>query len=329
MKRIDTELRRKFVKESSLPIQVLESPYFEYFLDLYEPTLGSKTSWTSLQKEISEKFSEKPGKYLEYSRGIQEKITNDILENSDYKRFCKDENLNKIISETPGQIKKDIYTGSNQGKRFLSIDLRTANFQALHWYCPEIFSGKDTWEDFIKEYTSSQFMINSKYLRQVILGKTNQGRISGVEKYLTWRITELVSPLLSEFTLISRMTDEAIWEIPEKFNPTGEIEEKLKDIIKENLGIQVNIEVFTINLIQRFTNTGESVLGFIKDFAWPLKKPSKLKATSKTWYPQIYKAWKGLDLNPIFDLVLLHEGELARFDYPLSIINPRNEKEND
>lgn len=318
-------VRKKFIKDTNLPIQVLDSPYFEYFLDLYEPTLGSKTLWASLQKEISDFFDGKPGKWMEYTRSIQDKVISDILETPEYKKFNEDKELEKILSETPGEMRGNIYSGGKRGKTFLSVDLRKANFQAFHWYDPKIVLGEDTWEKFLGHYTTLQSFISSKNLRQVILGKTNQSRLTRVEKYLTWKITELVSPLLPEnSTLISRMTDEAIWELPEYYTPTGKVEEKLKSLIKDSLGVDVKVEVFRIDMIQRFSHSGESILGFIKDFAYPSGKISELKGTPKMYYPQIYKAWKGLDLNSTYDLVIYHEGELARFDYALSFINPNN-----
>lgn len=327
MERLEIEIRRKFTKDTNLPIQVLESPYFEYFLNLYEPTLGSKTSWVNFQKEITESFEGKPGKWMEYVKRLQEQLISDILESPGYKRFNEDKELNKLLSETPGEIRGNIYSGDKRGKRFLSIDLKKANFQALRWYDPEIVLGENTWEDFLSHYTTSPSFISSKNLRQIVYGKTNPSRLIRVEKYLTWKITELVSPLLpSEFSLISRMTDEAIWEIKGDYNPTGEMEEELKDIIKRDLGVDTKVEVFKIDMIQRFTHSGESILGFIKDFAWPEGKTSELKGAPKMYYPQIYKAWKDLDLNPVYDLVIYHEGELARFDYSLTYTNPNERK---
>lgn len=328
MEKLEIEIKRKFIKDTNLPIQVLESPYFEYFLNLYEPTLGSKTLWASLQKEISDSFDGKPGKWMEYTRSIQDKVIFNILETPEYKKFNEDKELNKILSETPGEMRGNIYSGGKQGKIFLSVDLKKANFQAFHWYNPKIVLGEDTWEEFLSHYTTSPSFISSKNLRQVVFGKTNPSRLTRVEKYLTWKITELISPLLPEnTTLISRMTDEAIWELPGSYIPTGEIEEKTKILIKNSLGVDIKVEVFGIDMIQRFTHTGESILGFIKDFAYPSDKMPELKGVPKMYYPQIYKAWKGLDLNPTYDLVIYHEGELSHFDYPLSFINPNYEKE--
>ena len=51
--KIDLDLRGRFVKDYNLPIQVLVSPYFEYFLDLYQEDYGSKSKWDKLQKEIA------------------------------------------------------------------------------------------------------------------------------------------------------------------------------------------------------------------------------------------------------------------------------------
>lgn len=324
MEKLEAEIRRKFIKDTNLPIQILESPYFEYFLDLYNQTLNSRTLWNSFQKEIKESFEGRPGKYLEYTRELEDKILSNILNSPEYIKFNGDKELDDTLKETPEEIRKNLYSGANIGKKFLAIDLKKANFQAFHWYDPGIVLGKDTWEEFLGHYTTSKSFINSKNLRQILLGKTNPSRLIRIEKYLIWKITELVTPYLSDgFTLFSRMTDEVIWEVPEDYTPTGDLEEKLVELIKNSLGIDVKTLVFSLTMIQKFTHSGKSITGFIKDFAWPVGKISELKDTPKMYYSQIYKAWKGLDINTVYDLVMYCEGELARFDYPLSSINPR------
>lgn len=318
---IDIDVRKKFVKDNNFPIQVLESPYFEYFLELYEPLLGSETTWLSLQKEIQDKFDGKPGKWLSYSYEIQDKIISDILDSEGYKKFNEDKDLDDLLRTTPGEIKHTVYSGANLGKRFLSIDLSKANFQALRWYDPEIVFGEETYDEFLSHYNPTQSIIDSKYIRQVIFGKTNPSRLIKVERYLVWKIFELVSPLLpGGFNLYLRATDEVIWELPEDYESTGELEEKLAREIKDSLGVSVKVNVFSLQMIQRFTHTGSSITGFIKEFAYPEGKTSELKDTPKMYYPQIYKAWKKLDLNPTYDLVVYIDGELAHFDYFLNYI---------
>ena len=90
MSKIDLDLRDRFVKDYNLPIQVLVSPYFEYFVELYEEDYQSKSKWERLQYEIKTRFEGKPGKYLDHFYITRNQIIEDIERSQDYKDFCED-----------------------------------------------------------------------------------------------------------------------------------------------------------------------------------------------------------------------------------------------
>ena len=318
--KIDLDLRGRFVKDYNLPIQVLVSPYFEYFLDLYQEDYGSKSKWDKLQKEIETRFEGKPGKYLDHFYITRNKIIEDIEKSENYKHFCEDKEFFTRFS-IPGEIKCDLYTGEQVNKFFLSIDLKKANFQAVRFYDPGLVFGAKTYKEFISLYDNSDLLAESKYTRQVIFGKLNAKRQITLEKYLMYRISEEINSILpKDFIIFSRQTDEIIYELPKDYLP-GEIEEQIVSVAKERLGLEVKVEVFTMTMLQRFTKEGSSVVGLSKNYLYPINKKSTLHKVPGVHFPQMYKMWKGKEIDPTYDLVLLHEGQLAHFDYPLFLYN--------
>lgn len=320
MNKIDLELKKRFVKDYNLPIQVLASPYFEYFLDLYQEDYGSKSEWDKLQKEIETKFEGNSGKYLDHFYIIRNKIIEDLENSMEYKNFCEDKEFFNRYSN-PGEIKQRLYTVEQIDKVFLSIDLRKANFQAFRFYNPELVKNTNTYKEFIELYDESELLAESKYTRQVIFGKLNAKRQITLEKYLMYEIFEEIKEIIPEdFKLFSRQTDEIVYEIPRNYVPDG-IEEQLISIIKEKLDLDVKVEVFTLKMLQRFTKNGNSIIGFSKNYLYPLDKKSTLHDVSKVYFSQMYKIWKNKKIDPAYDLVFVFEDQLAHFDYPLFMYN--------
>lgn len=319
MNKIDIELRSRFVKDYNLPIQIIVSPYFEYFLELYQEDYGSKTKWEKLQKEIETEFDGSPGKYLDHFYITRNKIIEDIETSENYKKFCEDPDFYNKFS-IPGEVKNDLYTGEQDNSVFLSIDLRKANYQAVKYYNPELVQGTKTYQEFIALYDRSESLSESKYTRQVIFGKLNAKRQVTIEKYLIYSIYTRISSLIPEdFVLFSRQTDELIYKLPKDISGfiLSDLADNINSLIKRELGLEIKVEVFSLKMLQRFAKNGTSVVGFIKDYIYPINKNSTLHKVSKVYFPQMYKMWKGKEIDLTYDLVLSYEGQLAHFDYPL------------
>ena len=305
MEKIDLELRKRFIKDYSYPIQVLYDPWFTYFLDLYEPDYGCKTKWEELCEEIEVKYGGSNGKYLESYYEDRNKIILEIEGSESYQKFVGDQCFGDKY-KNPGEKKTQLYTQANIGKEFTSIDLRKANFQALRFYDPDILKGAKTYGEFISLYSSSKFLQESKYTRQVIFGKLNPKRQITIEKYLVWKIQELIDARLGiSGQLFSRHTDELIY--------TGSLDSSaIEKLVQEELGLEVKAEVFKLGMLQMFTSEGISVVGYTKNYSWPENKNATLHSIPVTHFAQMYKYWKGLSVNEN-DLVFMHEGMVSIF----------------
>lgn len=178
---ITDRLKERFCKDCNVPLRLFKEPYFTDRLNLYDKYYNTLEKWDTFIKEL-ENYKCEQDYFEEYNR-VKDSAISDIKESFGYKQFIEDD-MNKYAVTHTDLPTKDIFKPSNDGKLFISIDMRKANFSALKNYDSGIFDSVDTWEEFISRYTDNKHIINSKYIRQVILGNCNPKRQVTYEKYL-------------------------------------------------------------------------------------------------------------------------------------------------
>lgn len=123
--------------------------------------------------------------YFEHYNSVKDRAIEDIKNSAGYKLFNEMDMKKFQVSDSLRKItSKDIYHESNIGKFFISIDMKQANFNTLKSFSANIFNNKESWEQFILQYTNCKHIVESKYVRQVIMGNCNPGRHITYEKYL-------------------------------------------------------------------------------------------------------------------------------------------------
>ena len=186
---ISNKLKQRFCKDCNIPISVYDEPYFSDRLELYDKFYRSKEKWNVFLKEL-EKYNCEQDYFEEYNR-VKDVVINAIKESEGFSKF-NSEDMNNFSVKYTNLPSKDIYKESNVGKLFISIDMKKANFSALWHYDYSIFDGSKTWEEFIGKYTTNKHIINSKYIRQVILGNCNPRRQVTYEKYIMGQVLEVL-----------------------------------------------------------------------------------------------------------------------------------------
>ena len=188
------KFRQRFVKDYNLPINVFDDNLFEYYIQLYDffPYLRYKETIEKIENEYDGCVE----KWLEYCASVRDNAINGVMETEEYKNFnsmdLRQYNFTPICGE------HSCYTEETNGKRFLSIDLKKANFQALK-YAGVISDA--TYEQFIDRFGGDDYIANSKYLRQVIFGKMNPSRQIKIEKYLMFKVYEAIKDITEEYGL--------------------------------------------------------------------------------------------------------------------------------
>lgn len=307
-------LMQRFTKDYNLPINVFNEEMFEYYKNLYD--FFPKDTWDNLCKTIEEKYDGNVELWLDYCAGVRDAAILGVMNTDEYKTFnASDMSVWDINPEVPKVGEHGVYNEENRGCNFLSIDLRKANFQALK-YAGVIKD--ETYDDFIKRFGGDDYIIGSKYLRQVIFGKMNPSRTIKVEKYIMGKIYMLIHEYIESlgYRFYSLNSDELIFKQEDVDHPNvfqSDVD-YVVDIVKEEIGVDVRVESFVLGRFDIYNVNGNKVDAYSKLNA--LTGEETLKKASTTFSPQIYKIWKNLPIEKR-DLIFFFEDQLATFNEPL------------
>jgi hypothetical protein len=294
---MSNNLRKRFVKDYRLPIVVMESPYFEYFIQLYDH-LAAQEKYNKLVLLVERLGGEEA--FFKESKRIIEAMTNYIKGQPKYEQF-NSENLDSL---TNGLLKKiqipdqDIYIPQNDAKFMISVDLQKANFQCLKNYGIIEF---DIYADFIGQYSADEYFQDSKQIRQVVFGQVNPKRQQILQRSM---IAQAVQQL-SEYKLISGTPDEVIF----LFNSSEEMEAaeiRITEILSENFEWKFHVRGFQLNQI------GKQPF-YKKEFT---DGSFELKNVPAHSYAEVLKYVLGRDISPQ-DRISIFEGRLVSFMNPL------------
>jgi len=238
-------LTQRFVSDYKLPIPIITKEIFNFHLKKYEEKYKSLTKWNELLKLIADKFDGNFNKFLDDYYQIRDNIIMTVLNSEAFKKFntmpidCYNFKNEESITSN------NIYNQSNVSKKFVSIDLKKANFQILRKVDKDIVLGADTYEDFIGNFTNLDYIKESKYTRQVLFGKMNPKRHIKVEKYYTYLMYKLLEIYAKshDWKIVSLNSDEIVYETPNSYCEIDYIAET----IKEKLDLIVHVELFILN----------------------------------------------------------------------------------
>lgn len=300
----------RFTKDYNLPINLFNNEMFDYYRTLYKD-FWPTTAEEQMEKEIAECGSV-DNWLVEYSK-LRDKIIHTLEESDEYKDF-NSRSLDEYTLHNKNFQERNLYTQETDGKVFLSIDLKKANFQALKHVG---VIKDDTYEDFIKRMGGSDYFANSKYLRQVIFGKLNPKKQMKVEKYLLCTVLQTLQYPTAGLQLFSFGTDELVYERDGAFTLKEMLyiqSESIEKFIKAGLGLDIRVEPVKITRLPVVNSHGNTVDAYVRTNI--ITGEEKLKKVSTTFYPQVYKLWKGEDINEK-DRQFFYEGQTATFDSPL------------
>lgn len=326
------QLRARFVSDYNLPIQVLQSPYFEDRLELLEEEYGAKTSYDNLLELIDSRFDGDSNKFLEYYHQVRDTIITTILNSEAYKEFISNDKFVKNVR--PICSNRNLYTNEQDGCMFISYDMKKANFQTLRYANPAIVLDADTYENFIGIFTDLDYIKHSKYTRQVIFGKLNPKRTMNLENWITNEFAKSIVSSTNEIinifakgysrdyvmfeklTLFSLNSDEIIFKWNGSEEEFDEIE-VIPSIIFE--GVEYKASKFKLHSRQFKLATSSSILTVYEKEDYLNGHRRILNGVPTTYMPQVYKLLGGVEIKPS-DLVFYYEHELCQFLNPLELI---------
>ena len=309
---MNKKLRQRFVKDYNLPINVFDEELFNYYKELYD--FFPAETYQSLMANIVVNYDGNVDKWLDYCALVRDKAINTVIETPEYKTFNNSDLSVYKLSKNIGE--HSYYTEQTDGCRFISIDLKKANFQALKYV--GVIKDK-TYDDFIGFFGGDDYIKGSKYLRQVIFGKMNPGRTVTVEKYIMEKIMAYADEVLPiGFELYSQNSDELVYKLnSETF--VGDINiicKVLEKVVLDKLNIEVRVEYVQVKKLPIVNVNDNNIDAFVRTNL--ITNESVLKKASTTFYPQIYKLWKGKEIEKR-DLIFYDNDQLAMFLEPLRL----------
>ena len=305
------KLRQRFVKDYNLPINIFSDDLFEYYMNLYH--FFPRDVYNEIVNKVENEYNGNVEAWLEYCGRVRDNAIEGVMSSESYQKFNNGDMSIYNIPNICGE--RSCYSEATDGKIFVSIDLRKANFQALK-YVGVITD--NTYEDFIKKYGGDDYIANSKYLRQVIFGKMNPSRQIKVEKYLMYKVYEVVNTFMTEngYEVFSFNSDELIFE----FKNNGHNDMSTSDFIatlknlSNSIGVETKVELIDVKRLPIVVENGSRVDAYQRYNL--IERKYELKKASTTYYPQIYKIWKDCAIDSR-DLMFYFENQLAKFEKPL------------
>lgn len=301
--KLTKKLKQRFCKDSGVPIKVFSEPFFEDRVLLYDKVYDSQNKYNEFLEYVK-KF-ETEDEFFKDSSDVIDSAINYIKSTREYQSFLE-QDMNSYRKKQLQITKSDIYKETNDGKDFLSVDIRKANFNALKFVNKSIVANKESYEDFLTLFTNEDYLIKSKHIRQVIFGNLSPKRQRTVELYLINSVLDLLLGILNTSINSDNIAcinnDELIIDLTKSDNPRllqKDIEEVLSN---SSMEIPLRIERFTLKKI-----------GGIKGY---LKMDSEgaitdIKAINSLYTPLLLRKLKNEELKES-DKVFFHEGNLAK-----------------
>lgn len=216
-----------------MDINVPEFQHFDYYIN----QLCKLERWKNLKEMIRlyEKAEEVIPDMLEYK--IEK--TNQIVNFLQGTRAFSELNDDNLLPDLP-TTKSFEYL---EGKKYLSIDIRQANWIVFKKYDPEFLNELgDTYENLLKKFDVLEIFLYSKQFRQYIFGNINPKRHGRAQRLMVQEIIEKYKHLGLEIICIKN--DEVVYS----FDSFDDITEITKTLDKS----RYKTKIFSIERVEDF-----------------------------------------------------------------------------
>lgn len=308
--KMTNKLKERFCKDMNIPIRIFEEPYFESRLKLYDKQFDTLSKY-EMFKKLLDKFDNEQDYFTAYNE-LKDNIINFLAETEGMKRL-KDEDMNKFKIKNEGFPKNDIYKQTFDGRVFISIDMKKANFTALRHYDSGIVGNQENYEDFIGMFTDEDYFKCSKYIRQVVFGNQNPKRQVAYEKHLMDSLlTELLVFTDNPKDIVFFSNDEIVVDLTDR----TEVKRGLYSLavhmllrLQASKGVNLRQEMFELRHIP---NSDGYVRKFLTFDGEVFKQDGyDFKCVDGLSMPFVLRAYAGEEVEEE-DKVFIHEGKLAK-----------------
>lgn len=302
---LSNTIKKRFVKDYKLPIQVIQEPMFTYYIDELDEHFDTKAKLQMLT-EVVDAVGGEDGFFKESNR-VKENIINKIQAKEVYGRLqnnrLDDYNVDVKVKQ------QDIYNMGNVNHTFISIDLKHANFNVLKMFDPSLVLHYSTYEDLVANVTDFDYFKKSKYLRQIIFGNLLPKKQQKLQK---WVMDKIINVLHTDVGInmadfLSSSSDEVVFAVdPTNADKFVEMVTKKLSDNKETSGMVdwFKVDSFTLKSV------GDKSF-FVKESR--LDDSIEFKGIQSYFFMQVYKKYLNKDITE-HDMKFYFEGFMATFD---------------
>lgn len=298
------KLKERFTKDMNIPIKLFEEPYFTSRMNLYDTAFDTKRKFDMFLETLSH-FETEQDYFAAYNK-LKDDVINYLRSQEAMERFMQEDlNSDTFKLKNTNFPKHDIFKRTFDGKFFVSIDMKKANFTALRHYDSSIVGGKNSYEEFIGMFTDFEYFKQSKYIRQVVFGNCNPKRQVAYQKRLMDEFLTCLLTFTVENQIVFFSNDEIVVDVSE----LSEVERKFYSTAVQmlidkhaELGVHLRQELFELRHIP-------GTDGYIKKFLD--KEGYEFKCLDALLMPFVLRAYAGEEVKEE-DLVFRYENRLAK-----------------
>lgn len=299
---ITEKLKERFCKDRNLPIRIFSEPYFTKKLELLD-CLYDCIAYYKKFCALVEKYGDEQAYFEAYNK-VKDLAINYLNENPVMTYFSKEADFSKYPIQNKDFPASDIFKQTNDGKMFVSIDMKKANFTALRHYSKEIVGGKETYEEFLGMFTDEDYFKESKYIRQVIFGNVNPKRQTTYEKFLMDKVLTRLLTIFDASKVAYFSTDEIVIELSDMNSEAIQfINQTVLDFKQQ--GVNIRADFFKLEKVKG--DTGAYIKHMIEDE----KSSFDIKCVESHILPFIIRKMKGEEPKEE-DFVIVFEGLMAK-----------------
>lgn len=194
---LSSTLQKRFREDFGLKINLCDYNDFEYYIDLYDARPKLNTMLAAIA-EFPNEFA-----FMTYLIDVKKRIWKHLKEAKGYKRFIyKDlEPFSKAIAATRNKLNlhNSYLKPENDGKHYISIDIRSANYNAMYWFDKTLFIvdgvQTTTWQEFVGKFAEGHpavtvYIQSSKLFRQKIFWEFNHKRQAILWEYMITHVAD-------------------------------------------------------------------------------------------------------------------------------------------
>lgn len=309
-------LRRKFLKESPAPINLVMNPYFDHFMNLYNPIYGCIGEYSEFMETVKACGGEEG--YQKHMYQFIDTMVSTLTSTESYKTM---QGMKHVIEYEQSHAVQngEIYHPKYKDIDLISIDLKSANFNALRSFDPNAVLGCETYDELVSQFTPYKYIQKNKQIRQVLFGKMNPSKLIQIMKAHLSMICDNILDQYPNFEIVVRGSDECVVV---GFGDMTALEAYPLILGCIPRDTYVRAEVFTLRHIhpERHYFVKEplivSVDKTLEDDSYSVTVEGRglpvFKTIPQIFFAQAYKHYFGLPIEDN-DLHFLHEGQVCRF----------------